>query len=322
MHNAQEPASGTAALGTERPAVDYAALRRATGDFDDAHRLAAGGFGAVYSVDGGAQLLGLPCGGKQLVAKVRSGSSRSATAVHLHEEHLARGYDQHPNISALLGVCRPPRAPGSRAPAAVLLFERMDGDLAVRDGVDPTHGWVWGDMCAAAADAARGLHHLHTACGAVIVHGDVKPANLLYMRTDSGTVHVRVSDLGVACEQDAEYEARRGHRGTPGYYPCDIQHSPKADIYAYSITFLQLLLREPLQSVLLKRRTVFHSDAVFSAVERRRPLAFFGEAGSAQRAAQRAQARKFVALCWLAVKETNYKCRPGLDQFLACLEGM
>lgn len=46
----------------------------------------------------------------------------------------------------------------------------------------------------AAADAARGLHHLHAGCsGRVFVHADVKPANLLYRRAASGSVDVKVS---------------------------------------------------------------------------------------------------------------------------------
>src|SRR5262249_44249680 len=72
----------------------------------------------------------------------------------------------------------------------------------------------WAGFFSVAARLTAGLEALHAAG---IVHGDVKPSNLLVSVARDARAEpdsVRLVDFGLAALVDRD---RRGHRGTPGY---------------------------------------------------------------------------------------------------------
>ena len=98
----------------------------------------------------------------------------------------------------------------------------------------------WPAFFACASQLAHALEALHAAG---VVHGDIKPSNVLVARGARGLVDVRLLDLGLAALLG---RARKGHRGTPGYAaPEVVGGSPSSiasDLHAFGATLYVLAL--------------------------------------------------------------------------------
>ena len=95
----------------------------------------------------------------------------------------------------------------------------------------------WGALCFVGARVARGLEALHRAG---VVHGDIKPANLLMIPGENAgdlPRSVRLVDFGLAVLAG---EVQGGHTGTPGYAAPEVVGgqvpSPAADLYSLGAT--------------------------------------------------------------------------------------
>ncbi len=123
----------------------------------------------------------------------------------------------------------------------VVVMDWVDGtDLAtlLRDRGRP--GLAASSVLAYLADAAQALTHLHGQ-DPPIIHGDVKPANLILTRGG----RVKLVDFGLS---SAPY-ARRRRVGTPGYrapeLAADGAPSPASDVFALAATAFALLTGAP-----------------------------------------------------------------------------
>ncbi len=103
----------------------------------------------------------------------------------------------------------------------------------------------WREARATMQDVAAGLEAVHEAG---LIHGDIKPANLL--RDRSGTIKIGDFGLTTAWQGPRQPPRDRGHRrarGTPGYIAPEIEgggtHTRASDQYAFFVTFAQLLDR-------------------------------------------------------------------------------
>ena len=122
---------------------------------------------------------------------------------------------------------------------AYLVMEHIDGRTLQQ--VLSESPVPWPRACAWAADLASALGRAHQ-CG--IIHGDVKPANI--MVTEDG--HVKLSDFGIA--RFATQVSGSGRiMGTPAYLaPEQIlgePHSSKSDLFSLGIVLYQMLTGVP-----------------------------------------------------------------------------
>ncbi|KAL0917597.1 hypothetical protein M5K25_012671 [Dendrobium thyrsiflorum] len=147
------------------------------------------------------------------------------------------GRVHHRNLVRLLGFCH-------EGSDWILVYEYMSrGSLA--DLIFQSHEAPpsWKQRVSIAMDVARGLYYLHEGCDVAIIHGDIKPDNVLI--GDDGIA--KIGDLGLAKHlQPGNHITYTRSRGTPGYKapdwakPCDWV-SPKVDVVSFGVLLLELL---------------------------------------------------------------------------------
>ncbi|CAL5006663.1 unnamed protein product [Urochloa decumbens] len=183
-------ATAAAAAAPPLPVVPLADVERATDGFHPSRVIGQGRHFAVYAASPGIAakrmhphlVLGDPGGRRFPAAAARS---------------LA--VPPHPNLAAFVGLSE---GPGERvllverAPAGAVSLDRLlgaGGDCAGRHA--PATTLSWRQRAAVAAGAARGLAHLH-AHG--VVHGRVRPCNVLVSAAGGGGGAARITDYGLA----------------------------------------------------------------------------------------------------------------------------
>ena len=214
-------------LRTDDPApVDLTGLT--IGRFVIRARLGAGGMGEVYRADD-TQL-------KRTVAikrLVRNLHNQSPATRLLKEAQRASALN-HPHIASVYDVF----AMGSEL---LLVMEYIDG---ITLGQRMTRSISVSDFCKIAVQCTGALSAAH---GRGILHGDLKPANIMLTRDDE----VKVCDFGLArrlARGDASADTtttRHGIAGTPGYLPPEVvleqSIDERADIFSLGVVFYEML---------------------------------------------------------------------------------
>jgi serine/threonine protein kinase/WD40 repeat protein len=118
----------------------------------------------------------------------------------------------------------------------VIAMDYVDGvDLAKLLAAGSDNGLAWSSALGYLADAAEALRHLH-AQHPPVIHGDVKPANLILTRGG----RVKVVDFGMSSTLGSPRRA-----GTPGFQAPELAAghppSPASDIYSLAATAFALL---------------------------------------------------------------------------------
>lgn len=247
--------------------IPFGIIRSATGDFDARARLGEGGFGRVY---------GGRVDNRRLAFKVFGAEDVVASMRYAQRELAVMSFVRHPCIVSFVGFAfEPPNPP-------VLVYERLKGCAHISFGPDPPHAvlhdpfsdFTWSEFKQAALDVAAALHHLHRGVqGMVVVHWDVKPDNIFL----SSLKRAKLGDFGLALyharEADTVPMNSRAFRGTRGYYQHGSGYTvPRTavDVYAYGVTFSQLLLRERVVSA-VKRVILKDPCEILVAVRAARP---------------------------------------------------
>ncbi|CAL5020300.1 unnamed protein product [Urochloa decumbens] len=203
--------------GTRRHLVrfGYSELDEATKHFDESARLDGGGGGGGRGKVYGAELRGVAVAVKVLSRDVAVGEARFA-----REAGRVSGV-RHPNLAALVGACPEARAVAYELVPGGSLEDHLLGALP------------WRARCAAAHAACSALAFLHSA-QPPLVHGDVRPANIL--------VAGKLAGLGTRALVRPEH-ARARHACAAD--PRCVRLAPACDVRALGVVLLRLVTGRP-----------------------------------------------------------------------------
>lgn len=218
-------------------------IEAATDSFNKANIVGEGGQGTVYK----AVLRDNP------VAVKRCKEVDDSRTKDFVQELVILCRVDHPNIIKLLGCCLQYEAP-------ILVYEFVP-NRTLQDLLHPRNQRcrvTLGTRLKIAAQSAGALAHLHSA-ERPILHGDVKPANILL---GDGWV-AKVSDFGCSTIDE---NTQVVPKGTPGYldpeYLLDYQLTVKNDVYSFGVVLLELLTGKKPLSKQRKSLTVMFQESM------------------------------------------------------------
>lgn len=153
-------------------------------------------------------------------------------------EMRTAGRAHHRNLVRLLGFCHE----GSKF---LLVYEHMSqGSLADLIFAPKEARPSWKKRADMAMEVAKGILYLHEGCETTIIHGDIKPDNVLV--AEDGTA--KVGDLGLAkLLISGQSKAYTTPKGTPMYQAPEWMGgvrelaTPKVDVYSYGVLLLELI---------------------------------------------------------------------------------
>ncbi|KAJ3681906.1 hypothetical protein LUZ60_014479 [Juncus effusus] len=208
---------------------DLEEIKRATDNFSDSKKIGQGGFGAVYK--------GFLRNTTVAVKKLDADSLQSRT--EFEQEIAILSKVRHPNIVALIGSC-----PQSSS----LVYEYLpNGSLEDRlQRKDNSPPLTWQQRTKIIGEVCSALIFLHATKPHPIVHGDLKPDNILL---DANFVS-KLGDFGIArllqfSTRTSSFHHTKIPKGTAGYIDPEFTRSgelnTKSDVYSLGIIILRLV---------------------------------------------------------------------------------
>uniref|UniRef100_A0ACD5WZY1 Uncharacterized protein n=1 Tax=Avena sativa TaxID=4498 RepID=A0ACD5WZY1_AVESA len=207
-------APATGAMAPPTPALrrlSYQQLRRATGSFAAGSKLGQGGFGPVFR---GA----LPKSGQPVAVKVMNAAGSLQGEREFHNELSLASHLVGSGHGATPAILLPFAYSLSAHPCRrrmMLVYDLMpNGSLqdALLGKRCPDLVSQWPRRLAVARDVAAALHYLHFVVHPPVIHGDVKPSNVLL----DTHLRARLSDFGLARIKSEEEEDELLHSAAIG----------------------------------------------------------------------------------------------------------
>ncbi|XP_058105599.1 receptor-like serine/threonine-protein kinase At2g45590 [Magnolia sinica] len=162
----------------------YSVLRRSTSSFSPSLKLGQGGFGSVFRAS-------LPPSSFPAAVKLMDSGSLQGEREFHNELSLAPIINGSDRIVSLLGFCSHPR------PRRLLLVYELMPNGSLQDALLDRRCpelMSWSRRFSVAVDIARGLEFLHAVCDPPVIHGDIKPSNVLL----DCDFHAKIADFGLA----------------------------------------------------------------------------------------------------------------------------
>ncbi|KAM0846197.1 hypothetical protein ACQ4PT_055838 [Festuca glaucescens] len=235
--NEQRISMPAEALNTEFSAFE---LEQATRSFDEALKIGEGGFGCVYK----GSLRSTTVAIKLLHPESLQGQSE------FNQEVAVLSRVRHPNLVTLIGSCRE---------AFGLVYEflpngSLEDRLACMNNTPPL---TWQVRTRIIYEMCSALTFLHSNKPHPVVHGDLKPANILL---DANLVS-KLGDFGICrlliqsnnSANTTKLYRTTTPRGTFAYMDPEFMSTgeltPRSDVYSFGIIILQLLTGRPPQKI-------------------------------------------------------------------------
>ncbi|KAF8026686.1 hypothetical protein BT93_F3228 [Corymbia citriodora subsp. variegata] len=238
--------------------ISYEELFRATNGFSENNMIGKGRYGTVYK--GTTQV------GGWVAVKVLNLSHRGASKSFVSECRTI-GAIRHRNLMKILNVCSSVDYHGNDFKA--LLYEYMaNGSLEnwihQRNEENVEHGHEHGkpkhlglmQRLDIAIDIASAIAYLHEDCSPKIVHGDLKPSNVLLDNEMKGRVGdfglAKINSIATTKAMDIDnHSSSMAMRGSVGYVPPEYgmgnMASTQGDVYSYGILYWKYSLVRDLQ---------------------------------------------------------------------------
>ncbi|XP_007024381.2 PREDICTED: putative leucine-rich repeat receptor-like serine/threonine-protein kinase At2g19230 isoform X2 [Theobroma cacao] len=174
--------------------------------------------------------------GTPVAVKMLSSSSVQSYKHFQAEVKLLLGV-HHRNLINLVGYCN----------EGGLIYEYMaNGSLEELLLDSSKHFLNWEGRLRVALAAAQGLEYLHKYCKPTMVHGNVKPSNILI----NDEFQVKLADFGLSGtfpnDEGTFLTSAAGTSGYPGHEYSDSKRlSEKTDVYSFGIVLLEMFTGQP-----------------------------------------------------------------------------
>ncbi|CAN6174032.1 unnamed protein product [Urochloa humidicola] len=207
----------------------YRELAAVTSGFSDERKIGRGGFGPVYR----GCLRDQGC----LVAiKVLQGSSlQEQGRREFKAEVKVMTRLRHRNIVQLLGW-------SDGQGCLMLVYEFVPNGSLDKHLYHPQRLLSWSDRYRIALGVGSAILYLHTECEQCVLHGDIKPANILL----DHSFNAKLGDFGLArlVDHDAHSYTTQVVAGTPGYMDPEFVTSQRpcaeSDIFSFGVVLLEI----------------------------------------------------------------------------------
>ncbi|WVZ62974.1 hypothetical protein U9M48_012660 [Paspalum notatum var. saurae] len=245
LERAAELERGVAAGGPRR--YTYRQLAAATNNFAEEKKLGRGGFGSVYL----GHLLTVVGGNQQdrpVAIKVFSSESSTQGRKEFEAEVRIISRLKHRHLVQLLGWC------DSRS-GLMLVYElvaqgSLDRHLYSRRGDDDMVDrplLTWPQRYQIIIGLGSALRYLHEDWEQCVVHGDIKPSNIML----DESLAAKLGDFGLArlVDHGAGWQTTKAVCGTAGYIDPEFVNKRRpstcSDVYSFGIVLLELVSGRP-----------------------------------------------------------------------------
>ncbi|KAF8781252.1 hypothetical protein HU200_000611 [Digitaria exilis] len=206
-------------------------LAAATSGFSDERKIGRGGFGPVYRGF-------LRDQGCDAAIKVLQGSAlQEQGRREFQAEVKVMTRLRHRNIVQLLGWC-------DGQGGLMLVYEFVPNGNLDKHLHHPQRLLAWPDRYKIALGVGSAILYLHTECDHLVLHGDIKPANILL----DGSCNAKLGDFGLARlidhGSDSTSPTTQVVAGTPGYMDPELvtnqRPCPESDVFSFGVVLLEI----------------------------------------------------------------------------------